>query len=173
MQQRLASLQPGDDVGVFSHELPSRPKPGVPAPLPDLDEEDTEMTDQEEGEEEEEMEDDNEDNPLPDNGWSIIRKKGGKFFLHNKDDEILPLELAQTEGKGKWEVVSKEGVQYLWQGKLMEDEFPMMACSEFYNEGAEARAEHVNAVPPSMRGMKKPPRGLDLFFKRVPKLRVS
>jgi len=164
MQSRLGKLKPGDDVGVFSHELPSRPRPGVPAPMPDdgNDLEDTEITDNEEGEEEEETDDDDEVE-IPDNGWSIVRKKGGKFYLNNKDPNIQNLELAQAEGKGKWEVFTKGGVQYLWQGKEVEDEVPSMACSDFYNEGAEATVAHLNATPPALRGMART-RGLDLFL---------
>ena len=120
------------------------------------------MIDLEEAEEEEETED--EEPEIPTNGWSIMRKKGGKFFLNNKDPKFPALELSQPEGKGKWEVFSQDGVQFLWQGKEMEDEVPSMACSDFYNEGSEANVSHLNATPPPLRGM-KPTQGPDLFSK--------
>ena len=158
MQNRLAKLKPGEDVGIFAYQLPSRPAPTMPAPLPkhlqpaaaateDLQEEEEESEDKaEESEEEGEVEGDSSDEEgdgLPEGGW-VLKKNRGKLQLANTEDTTLePLTLPNTENKkAKWEIFSdKNGLDMLWQGKASEEEFDSIACWEYYSDCNSAVAQ--------------------------------
>ena len=170
MQNRLAKLKPGEDVGVFAYQLPSRPAPTMPAPLPknlqpaaneDLQEEEESEDKAEESEEEGDGEggsSDEEDDGLPEGGW-VLRKNRGKVQLANTEDTTLePLTLPNPEQKkGKWEIFAdKNGLDMLWQGKASEEDFDSIACCEYYNDCMPAviQAQIGGGQPPApLKGM--------------------
>ena len=157
MMARMASLRPGDDVGVFAHQLPNRRRPELPAPLPEwvkkhaakdpnlkaivetcaepsgVPEAEEDMD--EEGEEEEYIgEDEDDDNDLlPDDGWYV--KKSKKVWSMGNTHTGKIVEIGPPEdAKGKWVVYNDNGVDMIWQGEEAKDDMDAIGCADFFNE---------------------------------------
>ena len=196
MQHRLNQLGPGDDVGVFSYQLPDRPADGRPSPMPkmeesDHDDESSSDPAQEESDDEEEQaegaagEDSDEEDGLPEFGWALKKMRGQLHLLNPESTSLQPLLMPTPSENGKWDIKVIKGKQMLTQGKDAAD-WDTIECWEYYQHCSAAEASAaigLNAKTTALKGMmvkgalpgqaSSPLRSNNLFSKHMVRTKFS
>ena len=148
MKARLKTLKPGADVGVHARNLPKKPSPETPAPLPAWA-----VPEEDEGDSMESSGEMSDGDGLGDYGYQLAKIKGKHYLTYKPTGEKV--ELGDPEKNSKWEITEDdEGVQHISQtDKAYFDDTP---CREWFSElraTQDPEQPKVEHVIPQMRGM--------------------